>query len=74
LTGPVEAVSSVVQAAVFRTTRRGLFRAAPFHHHFDLGGWAVTTVIVRFWLLAGVCAALGLALFYNNWLSASGAR
>ena len=68
----MEAVSVVVQVAVFRTTRRRVFRMAPFHHHFELAGWAETTVIIRFWLLAAVSCALGLALFYSEWLAAIG--
>ena len=67
----VEALSVALQILVFRTTRRRLFRMAPFHHHFELAGWAETTVIIRFWLLAAMCAALGLGLFYSEWLAAS---
>jgi phospho-N-acetylmuramoyl-pentapeptide-transferase len=67
----VEALSVAVQIAMFRTTRRRVFRMAPFHHHFELAGWAETTVIIRFWLLAAMCAALGLGLFYQEWLTAS---
>ncbi|MGD9527658.1 phospho-N-acetylmuramoyl-pentapeptide-transferase [Pseudonocardia sp.] len=66
----VEALSVALQIAVFRSTRRRLFRMAPFHHHFELAGWAETTVIIRFWLLAAMCAALGLGLFYSEWLNA----
>jgi phospho-N-acetylmuramoyl-pentapeptide-transferase len=67
----VEALSVALQIAVFRTSRRRVFRMAPFHHHFELAGWAETTVIIRFWLLAAMCAALGLGLFYSEWLTAS---
>jgi phospho-N-acetylmuramoyl-pentapeptide-transferase len=67
----VEMLSVAVQIAVFRTSRRRLFRMAPFHHHFELAGWAETSVIIRFWLLAAMCAALGLGLFYQEWLTAS---
>jgi Na+/H+ antiporter NhaA len=67
----VELLSVAVQIAVFRTARRRVFRMAPFHHHFELAGWAETTVIIRFWLLAAMCAALGLGLFYQEWLTAS---
>jgi phospho-N-acetylmuramoyl-pentapeptide-transferase len=67
----VETLSVALQIVVFRTTRRRLFRMAPFHHHFELAGWAETTVIIRFWLLAAMCAALGLGLFYSEWLTAS---
>jgi phospho-N-acetylmuramoyl-pentapeptide-transferase len=68
----VEMISVVLQIAVFRTTRRRLFRMAPFHHHFELAGWAETTVIIRFWLLAAVCCMFGLALFYSEQLGAAG--
>ena len=67
----VEMLSVAIQIAVFRTTRRRLFRMAPFHHHFELAGWAETSVIIRFWLLAAMCSALGLGLFYQEWLTAS---
>ncbi|KQU30566.1 phospho-N-acetylmuramoyl-pentapeptide-transferase [Rhodococcus sp. BP-349] len=67
-----EAASVVIQVAVFRSSRRRVFRMAPFHHHFELGGWAETTVIIRFWLLAAISSAVGLALFYSEYLSAIG--
>ena len=67
----VETLSVALQILVFRSTRRRLFRMAPFHHHFELAGWAETTVIIRFWLLAAMCAALGLGIFYSEWLTAS---
>jgi hypothetical protein len=37
---------------------------APLQHHFELAGWAETTIVVRFWLVAGMFVALGLAIFY----------
>jgi phospho-N-acetylmuramoyl-pentapeptide-transferase len=46
---------------------------APFHHHFELVGWAETTVIIRFWLLTAIACGLGVALFYSEWLAAVGA-
>ena len=62
----------VIQVAFFRATRRRVFRMAPLHHHFELAGWAETTVIVRFWLRRRRCAvAFGLGLFYADWLTAS---
>ncbi|MCI2420542.1 phospho-N-acetylmuramoyl-pentapeptide-transferase [Saccharopolyspora sp. K220] len=68
----VEALSVVLQIAVFRTTRRRLFRMAPFHHHFELAGWAETTVIIRFWVLAGISCMFGVGLFYADWLALAG--
>ncbi|MCU1680465.1 MAG: mraY [Amycolatopsis sp.] len=68
----VEMISVLAQIAVFRTTRRRLFRMAPFHHHFELAGWAETTVIIRFWLLSGICCMFGLGLFYSEQLGVGG--
>ncbi len=67
-----EAASVVIQVAVFRSSRRRIFRMAPFHHHFELAGWAETTVIIRFWLLAAIASAIGLFLLYSEYLSAIG--
>ena len=57
-----EITSVVVQILAFRTTGRRVFRMAPFHHHFELVGWAETTVIIRFWLLTAISCGLGVAL------------
>ncbi|MBH0780109.1 phospho-N-acetylmuramoyl-pentapeptide-transferase [Nocardia bovistercoris] len=67
-----ETLSVILQVAVYRTTRNRLFKMAPFHHHFELSKWAETTVIIRFWLLAGMASAVGLGLFYSEYLSAVG--
>ncbi|MGF6880643.1 phospho-N-acetylmuramoyl-pentapeptide-transferase [Nocardia sp. GAS34] len=64
----MEISSVLLQIVVFRTTRSRLFKMAPFHHHFELSKWAETTVIVRFWVLGGIAAAVGLALFYGEYL------
>lgn len=68
-----EVTSVVLQILAFRTTGRRVFRMAPFHHHFELTGWAETTVIIRFWLLTAITCGLGVALFYGEYLSAIGA-
>jgi phospho-N-acetylmuramoyl-pentapeptide-transferase len=68
-----EMISVVLQILAFRTTGRRVFRMAPFHHHFELLGWAETTVIVRFWLLTAITCGLGVALFYGEWLATIGA-
>ena len=62
-------LSVAVQVAAFRIFGRRVFRMAPIHHHFELLGWPETTVIVRFWVLAGLCAALAVGLFYADFLS-----
>jgi phospho-N-acetylmuramoyl-pentapeptide-transferase len=69
-----EITSVVLQVLTFRTTGRRVFRMAPFHHHFELVGWAETTVIIRFWLLTAITCGLGVALFYAEWLAAIGDR
>ncbi len=67
-----EVTSVVIQIIAFRSTGRRVFRMAPFHHHFELAGWAETTVIIRFWLLTAIACGLGVALFYGEWLHAIG--
>lgn len=42
---------------------------APAHHHFELGGWPEATVIVRFWILAGISSAVALAIFYADFVA-----
>jgi phospho-N-acetylmuramoyl-pentapeptide-transferase len=65
----LETVSVMVQVASFRLFKgRRVFRMAPIHHHFELGGWPETTVIVRFWILAGLCTALALGFYYADFL------
>jgi phospho-N-acetylmuramoyl-pentapeptide-transferase len=62
-------LSVIIQVASYRLFHRRVFRMAPLHHHFELLGWPETTVIVRFWILAGVCTAVALGLFYADFLS-----
>jgi phospho-N-acetylmuramoyl-pentapeptide-transferase len=62
-------LSVVIQVISFRVFHRRVFRMAPLHHHFELAGWPETTVIVRFWILAGLFAALGLGIFYGDFLT-----
>jgi phospho-N-acetylmuramoyl-pentapeptide-transferase len=65
----IETLSVLAQVFSFRLFHRRIFRMAPVHHHFELLGWPETTVIVRFWLLAALCTALGLGIFYADFLS-----
>ena len=57
----VEAVSVILQVLSFKLTGRRIFAMSPIHHHFELVGWKENTVIVRFWILSGIFALLGLA-------------
>ncbi len=70
----VEALSVIAQAIAFRGFHRRVLKMSPIHHHFELLGWPETTVIVRFWIFAGACAALGLGLFYADFLRIPGIR
>jgi len=62
-------LSVLLQIVSYRVFGRRIFLMAPLHHHFELLGWPETTVIVRFWILGGLFAALGLGLFYADFLS-----
>jgi phospho-N-acetylmuramoyl-pentapeptide-transferase len=57
----IEAVSVIIQVLSFKLTGRRVFAMSPLHHHFELVGWKENTVIVRFWILSGIFALLGLA-------------
>ncbi len=65
----LETLSVIIQVGCFRLFHRRVLRMAPVHHHFELMGWPETTVIVRFWILAGLCTALALGLFYADFIS-----
>lgn len=67
-----EVLSVILQVASFRLTGRRILRMSPLHFHFDLGGWPETTVVIRFWILTGVGVALGLGLFYADFLRLEG--
>ena len=57
----LEAISVIVQVASYRLTGKRVFRMAPLHHHYEQKGWAESTVVVRFWIIAVVLALMGLA-------------
>ena len=62
----LEGVSVVLQILSFRLFGRRIFKMAPIHHHFELKGWPETTIIIRFWIIAALLAALSLGLFYGD--------
>jgi len=68
----VETMSVMLQVASFRFLGRRPFRMAPIHHHFELHGWPETTVLIRFWILAGISTGLALGLFYADFVSIGG--
>jgi phospho-N-acetylmuramoyl-pentapeptide-transferase len=67
-----ESLSVVAQVISFRLFHRRVLRMAPIHHHFEVGGWPEFTVIVRFWLLGGLMVALGLGIFYADFINIPG--
>jgi phospho-N-acetylmuramoyl-pentapeptide-transferase len=68
----LETASVMLQVVSFRVFRRRLFRMAPIHHHFEVLGWHEFTVIVRFWIIAGLAVVFGLGLFYADFLARGG--
>lgn len=68
----IETVSVILQVASFRLFGRRIFKMAPIHHHFELKGWPETRVIIRMWMLTAACTALGLGLFYREFIRIGG--
>ncbi len=62
----IEALSVLVQVAYFQLRRKRVFLMAPIHHHFELQGWSETKIILRFWIVAAVCAAIGFTLYKQS--------
>jgi phospho-N-acetylmuramoyl-pentapeptide-transferase len=65
----IETVSVIGQVFTFHVFGRRIFLMAPIHHHFELKGWPETTVIIRFWIFAGICVALGIGVFYADFVA-----
>lgn len=68
----VESASSAIQILWYKAFKKRVFRMAPIHHHFQLLGWPETTLVIRFWILAGAGVALGLGFFYADFLQQAG--
>jgi phospho-N-acetylmuramoyl-pentapeptide-transferase len=62
----IEALSVLIQVFSFKTFRKRVFLMAPIHHHFELQGWSETKIILRFWIVAAVCAAIGFTLYQSG--------
>ena len=52
-----------------RAQGAGSFRMAPLQHHFELLGWEQVTIVIRFWIITGLCVAAGLGIFYAEWVA-----
>lgn len=62
--------SVILQRAYFKITHgKRIFLMSPLHHHFELKGWAEVTVVVRFWIIAGLSVAAGVGIFYLEWIT-----
>ncbi|MCW3007506.1 MAG: phospho-N-acetylmuramoyl-pentapeptide-transferase [Solirubrobacterales bacterium] len=59
----VEALSVLIQVFSFQTFRKRVFLMAPIHHHFEMMAWSETKIILRFWIVAAVCAAIGFTVY-----------
>ena len=68
----LETSAVILQIVSFRVFGKRIFRMAPIHHHFELMGWQETTIVIRFFILAGIGVALGLGLFYGDFIAGGG--
>jgi phospho-N-acetylmuramoyl-pentapeptide-transferase len=70
----VVTLSGIIQTGWFKYTRlrtgtgRRVFKMSPIHHHFEMAGWEEVTIIVRFWIIAGMSVAFGMGLFYAEFI------
>jgi phospho-N-acetylmuramoyl-pentapeptide-transferase len=67
--------SVILQVGYFKVTKRTagvgkrLFRMAPLQHHFEMLGWEQVNVVIRFWIIQGLCVVIGLGVFYAEWVT-----
>jgi phospho-N-acetylmuramoyl-pentapeptide-transferase len=62
----IEALSVLIQVFSFQTFRKRVFLMAPIHHHFELLSWSETKIILRFWIIAAICSAIGFTLYQQS--------
>ena len=66
----IEVMSVILQVGFFKLTKgKRLFKMSPIHHHFELLNWAQVTIVMRFWIIAGLFVSGGLGIFYAEWVS-----
>src|SRR5205085_8688549 len=68
----LESLSVIIQVTFFKATKKRVFRMAPFHHHFHMGGWEETAVVIRFWIGVAMTTALALGIFYAMFITRGG--
>jgi phospho-N-acetylmuramoyl-pentapeptide-transferase len=62
-------LSDVIQIGFFKMTGKRVFKMAPLHHHFELSGWGEVTIVIRFWIIAGLFVAAGIGVYYGEWVA-----
>jgi len=62
----IEALSVLIQIIAFQLFHKRVFLMAPIHHHFELKGWSETKIILRFWIVASICAAIGFTIYRQS--------
>jgi len=62
-------MSDVIQIGFFKLTGKRVFKMAPLHHHFELSGWGEVTIVIRFWIIAGLFVTMGVGVFYTEWVA-----
>jgi phospho-N-acetylmuramoyl-pentapeptide-transferase len=62
----IEALSVAIQVLAFQRFRKRVFLMAPIHHHFELLAWSETKIILRFWIVAAICSAIGFTLYQQS--------
>ncbi len=68
----IEGASVILQVLSYKMTKKRIFRMAPIHHHFEMKGWSETKIMVRFWIVTGVLAGAGFALWFISSLGKAG--
>ena len=66
----ITTLSVIGQVGSFKLTGKRIFRMAPLHHHFEMLGWPEIQIVVRFWIIQGLCIGAGLTIFYAKWVRA----
>ncbi|HEX6684459.1 MAG TPA: phospho-N-acetylmuramoyl-pentapeptide-transferase [Candidatus Limnocylindrales bacterium] len=64
--------SVIIQMVSYKTTGKRVFRMSPLQHHFELVGWSEVNIVIRFWIIGGLCVAMGLGIFYSDFLRVMG--
>jgi phospho-N-acetylmuramoyl-pentapeptide-transferase len=71
----IESLSVIIQVGNFKFwkwrtgTGRRIFRMSPIHYHFQLKGWGEVTIVIRFWIICGLCVGAALGIFYAEWIT-----